>query len=47
MTEDLKEGDEIIVGTLNGTIASGAQQSNPFGPQRMTMGGGGGGRDRR
>lgn len=47
MTENLKEGDEIIVGTLNGTIASGAQQSNPFGPQRMTMGSGGGGRDRR
>ena len=48
MTDDLKDGDEVIVGTMNGSIAMGAQQTNPFGPQRMMMGpGGGGGRDRR
>lgn len=47
ITEELKEGDEVIVGTLNGTVAMGAQQTNPFGPQRIMMGGGGGGRDRR
>jgi len=48
MTENLKDGDEVIVGTMNGSMAMGAQQTNPFGPQRLMMGGGGGGgRDRR
>jgi HlyD family secretion protein len=40
---DLKDGDQIIVGATesqNGTQAA----QNPFGPQRMMMGGGGRGR---
>jgi HlyD family secretion protein len=46
--ELLKEGDEVIVGTLNGSTAMSSQQNNPFGPQRMMMGGpGGGGTGRR
>ncbi|MBI4811475.1 MAG: efflux RND transporter periplasmic adaptor subunit [Ignavibacteriales bacterium] len=44
--EQLKEGDEVIVGTIGGNnVASDQQQVNPFGPQRMMiMGGGGSGR---
>jgi HlyD family secretion protein len=44
---DLKEGDEVIIGAIgNNTASASTQQVNPFGPQRMMMGGGGG-RDRR
>jgi HlyD family secretion protein len=47
LSENLKEGDEVIVGTMNGATASNSQQNNPFGPQRVMMGGpGGGGRGR-
>jgi HlyD family secretion protein len=42
-TDQLKEGDEVIVGTMNGASAMNQQQNNPFGPQRMMMGGPGGG----
>jgi len=43
MTDQFKEGDEIIVGTMNGSTAMNNQPNNPFGPQRMMMGGPGGG----
>ena len=46
LTDQLKEGDEIIVGTMNGSTAMNSQQNNPFAPQRVMMGSGGGGRDR-
>jgi HlyD family secretion protein len=42
---ELKEGDEIVIGSAGGTLAGGPTQSNPF-QQRVLMapGGGGGGR---
>jgi HlyD family secretion protein len=40
---ELKEGDEIVIGSQAGDMAGpGAGQQNPFGPR--PMGGGGGGR---
>jgi HlyD family secretion protein len=42
LSDELKPGDEVIVGSTNGSTTSAAQQTNPFGPQRM-MGPGGGG----
>jgi HlyD family secretion protein len=43
MTDQLNEGNEVVVGTLNGSTAMNSQTNNPFGPQRMMMGGSGGG----
>jgi HlyD family secretion protein len=50
--EQLKEGDEVIIGTTGGNnMASGGQQTTPFGQQRVMImggpGGGGGGTGRR
>ncbi|MBI5476366.1 MAG: efflux RND transporter periplasmic adaptor subunit [Ignavibacteriales bacterium] len=46
--DQLKEGDEVIIGTTGGnSMAANAGQNNPFGPQRMMMGGPGGGGGRR
>ncbi len=42
LSEQLKEGDEVIVGTTNGSTAMSSQMNNPFAPQRVMMGGGGG-----
>jgi len=39
MGGDLKDGDQIIVGAVESQNGSQAAQ-NPFGPQRMMMGGG-------
>ncbi|MBA4311536.1 MAG: efflux RND transporter periplasmic adaptor subunit [Chlorobiaceae bacterium] len=45
MTDELKDGDEIIIGTTNGATAMGSQQTNPFAPR--TIGGSGSGMGRR
>ncbi len=41
---DLKEGDEVIIGSLGAPTQTATQTQNPFGPQRMPGTGGGGGR---
>jgi len=43
ITDQFKEGDDVIVGTMGGATAMNNQTNNPFGPQRMMMGGPGGG----
>ena len=45
LSGDFKENDEVIVGMLGNGLAAGSTQGmNPFGPQRIMIGGGGGGR---
>lgn len=39
--DKLKEGDDVVIGMVSSEVASSTQQ-NPFGPQRMIMGGPGG-----
>ena len=47
LTGELNPGDDVVVGSTNGSSTSTAQQNNPFGPQRMMTGpSGGGGRGR-
>lgn len=41
LESELKEGDQVIIGSLGG-VAQAAQTTNPFQPQRMPGGGGGG-----
>ncbi|MDI6766863.1 MAG: efflux RND transporter periplasmic adaptor subunit [Bacteroidota bacterium] len=44
ITEDLKEGDEVIIGTTNGATAMGSAQTNPFAPRQVGGPGSGTGR---